>query len=53
MSNLITVQYEKKMDDYVARRKNKNKKDSEKNKTHYGADSSSSSEYKKRPHNKA
>ena len=53
MSNLIIVQYEKKMDDYVARKEINNKKDSEKNKTHYGADSSSSSEYKKRPHRKA
>jgi len=30
MSNLITAQNEKKTDDYVVRRKNKNKKDSEK-----------------------
>ena len=49
ISNLITVQIEKKMDDYVAREEINNKKDSESS----GADSSSSPEYKKRPHSKA
>jgi len=53
MSSLITAQIEKKMDDYVARIKINNKKDSEQNKTSSGADSTSSSEYKKRPHRKA
>ena len=52
MSNLVTVQISKKMDDPVARKKINNKKDSEQNKSSSSSDSSSSSEYKKRPHRK-
>ena len=44
MSNLITAQIEKKMDDYVASKEINNKKGSESS----GADSSSSSEYNKK-----
>ena len=51
MSNLTTAQIEKKMDD-VARIKINNKKDSVQNKTSSGADTSSSSEYKKKTQQK-